>query len=62
MYFYENQIGWFFNVYTMHLLLLLLQPTNVQTIITMVSPYTMYTPTCFDVSMSSSKSFTFVPH
>ena len=29
--------------------------------ITTVSPYIIYTATCFDISMSSSESFTFVP-
>ena len=29
--------------------------------ITTVSPYIIYTATCFDISVSSSGSFTFVP-
>ena len=45
----------------MHLLLFLLQPTNEPLYITTVSLYIIYTPTCFDSSMSSSGSFTFVP-
>jgi len=45
-----------------HLLLLLFEPTTAQIYIITVSLYIMYTPTCFDISMSSSGSFTFVPH
>jgi len=43
-------------------LLFLFQPTSAQIYITTVSFYIMYTPTCFNISMSSSWSFTIVPH
>jgi len=35
--------------------------TIVHIYITTVSIYVIYTPTCFDISMSSSGSFKFVP-
>jgi len=41
--------------------IVLLQPTNAQLHITRVYLYITYIPTCFDISMSSSGSFTFVP-
>jgi hypothetical protein len=44
-----------------YLFLFLLQPKNVQLHITRVSIYIIYTSTCFDISMSSSGSSTFVP-
>jgi hypothetical protein len=37
------------------------QPTNVQICMTTVSLYTMFSPTWFNISVSSSGSFTFVP-
>jgi len=46
----------------MHLLLFLFQPTNGQIYITTVSLYIMYIPTCFNISISSSGSFKFMPH
>ena len=39
----------------------LFEPTNAQIYITTVSLYITYTPTRFDIIMSSSGSFTFVP-
>ena len=42
-------------------LLFLLQPTNAQLYITTLFLYIIYTATCFDIFMSSSGSFTFVP-
>jgi acetolactate synthase regulatory subunit len=41
-------------------ILLLIQPTNSQIYVTTVSFYIIYTATCFDISVSSSGSFTFV--
>ena len=52
----------YFNACIMHRLLFLFQPTNAQIYVTTVSLYLLYTPTCFDVSLSSSGSFTFLPH
>jgi hypothetical protein len=42
-------------------LLFLLQTTNAQLYITKTSLYIIYTATCFDISVLSSESFTFVP-
>jgi len=41
--------------------LFLFQPTSAQIHTTRVSSYIMYTLTCFDISVSSSWSFTIVP-
>jgi cytochrome c oxidase assembly factor CtaG len=41
--------------------LFLLQPTNAQLYITTASLYIIYTAACFDISMSSSGCFTFMP-
>jgi hypothetical protein len=38
----------------MHLVLFLFQPSDSQIYITGISLYIMYTPTCLDISMSSS--------
>ena len=52
----------YFNACTVHLVLCLFQPTKAQIYITMVSLCIMYTPTCFDICVSSSGSFTCGPH
>jgi len=54
-------IGTYYNACPVDLLLFVLQPTNAQLYITRVSLYIMYTATCFDISISSSGTFTFVP-
>jgi hypothetical protein len=46
-----------FNARAVRLILFLLQPTNTQIYITIFSLYIMFTPTCFDTSVSSSGSF-----
>jgi len=46
---------------TVHHSSFLFQPTNAQIYITTVSLYIMHTPTCFDIGVSSSVSFTSVP-
>jgi hypothetical protein len=48
------------NECTEHLLLFLFQTTNAQIYITTISLYVTYTPTCFDISVTSG-SLTFVP-
>jgi len=50
---------WYYPVFIPFLFLL--QPTNAQLYITKVSVYRIYTPIYFDISVSSSGSFTFVP-
>jgi hypothetical protein len=54
-------IGTCYSVCTVHLLSFLLQSSSAQLCITTVSLYIIYTSTCFDISASSSGSFTFVP-
>jgi len=56
-----KKIGTYYNVHTVHLLSFLLQSSNAQLYITTVYLYIIYTSTCFDISTSSSESFTFVP-
>ena len=40
----------------LHYFLFLFQPTNAQIYITTLSLYTMFTPTCFEISVSTSGS------
>ena len=60
----------YFNACTVHLLFFLFQPTSAHTHTHIIYIYiyiatvylcVMFTPTCFDISMSLSGSFTFVP-
>ena len=41
--------------------IVLLQPTNAQLYITILSLHIKYTPTCFNIYMSLTGRFTFVP-
>ena len=52
----EISIRTYFNKCTMHLyILFLLQPTNAQIYITIFSLFRMFTPTCFNTSVSVSE-------
>ena len=46
-----------FNACTVYIYMFLLQPTNAQIYIIILSLYIMFTATCFDTSVSSSESF-----